>query len=84
MNLEEKASLHIKENTTYATSMEELENASGIVKTGWCGEEGCGLAIEERSDMKVLGLPVEKEKFQGHCLICKKPTDTVAYLSKTY
>jgi prolyl-tRNA synthetase len=83
-NLEKRAYELLKENIILATSLEEAKEAKGIVKFGWCGEESCGLEIEESTDMKVLGTPVEKEEFSGQCLICSKPTDIVAYLAKTY
>jgi len=73
-----------KKNTITVTTLEEASKASGIVKAGWCGEESCGLEIEESTEMKVLGTPMEKEEFSGQCLVCGKPTDIVAYLAKTY
>ncbi len=67
-----------------ATNLDEIKEASGIIKTGWCGGEGCGLEMEEAADMKVLGTPRVKEEYHGKCLICQKATNIVVYLSKTY
>jgi prolyl-tRNA synthetase len=83
-NLEKRAYELLKENIILATSLEEAKDANGIVRIGWCGEESCGLEMEESTDMKVLGTPVEKEEFNGQCLICGKPTEIVAYMAKTY
>jgi prolyl-tRNA synthetase len=83
-NLWEKASQIINESIISATNIEEARDFAGIVKVGWCGEEGCGLEIEESTEMKVLGTPAVKEDFNGQCVICSKPTEIVAYLAKTY
>lgn len=83
-NLQKKALQVMNEKTIQTDNLDEIKNAEGIVKTGWCGEEGCGLELEETSDMKVLGIPIEKEDFSGKCVICGKPTENVVYLAKTY
>jgi prolyl-tRNA synthetase len=83
-SLEKRAAELLKENIISATSIDEARDANGIVRIGWCGEESCGLEMEESTDMKVLGTPVEKEEFKGQCLICGKPTEIVAYMAKTY
>ncbi len=83
-NLEERALQLLNERTIVASNLEEAKNASGVAKVGWCGEENCGLEMEESTDKKVLGTPVKNEEFSGQCLICGKPTDIVAYMAKTY
>jgi prolyl-tRNA synthetase len=83
-NLLKMAEQFVAENTIMANSLDDAIKAPGIAKVGWCGNEDCGLEMEEGTEMKVLGTPFEKEKFTGKCLNCQKPTDIVAYLAKTY
>ncbi len=83
-NLESKAREILEANTSTAITLDDVRDAIGVVKGGWCGEERCGLEIEEATEMKVLGTPYRKEDFSGECLVCGRPTDIVAYLAKTY
>jgi len=64
-------------------TVESLENLpEKMIRTGWCGEEDCGHEIESRSDMDILGTPVDGEKFTGACVICGKPTKTPVYMAR--
>ncbi|UCE39201.1 MAG: proline--tRNA ligase [Thermoplasmata archaeon] len=83
-NLLDMASKFLLENTKSAASLEDIKGKAGIFKVGWCEGEGCGLEMEETTDMKVLGTPMEKEEYKGECLVCKKSTEIVVYLAKTY
>ncbi|MFQ5987209.1 MAG: His/Gly/Thr/Pro-type tRNA ligase C-terminal domain-containing protein, partial [Thermoplasmata archaeon] len=56
----------------------------GIIRTGWCGKESCGLAMEEKLDRGLLGTPYEREEFKGRCLECGDETSTVAYAANSY
>jgi len=53
-----------------------------MIRTGWCGGEDCGHEIEARSDMDILGTPVDGEKFDGKCVICGKPTKVPIYMAR--
>lgn len=77
------------------SASEELENGvrditdlkdakTGINRVGWCGEDSCGHEMEDVTDMNVLGTLYEGEEFEGACIVCGKPTETVAYLARTY
>ena len=83
-NLFESAKKVLDENTTLALTLDDAKDLEGIVKFGWCGEERCGLEVEEATGMKVLGTPLDPEDFSGECIICGKPTEIITYLSKTY
>jgi len=64
-------------------TVKSLENLpEKIIRTGWCGGEDCGHEIESRSDMDILGTPVDGEKFTGTCVICGKPTRTPVYMAR--
>jgi prolyl-tRNA synthetase len=80
-----KSAKNILENSTLLVNTpDEISDDLSIVKVGWCQEEDCGLQMEEMTAMKVLGTPIEKEEFSGGCFVCGKPTEVMAYLSKTY
>ncbi|PIV68270.1 MAG: proline--tRNA ligase, partial [Euryarchaeota archaeon CG01_land_8_20_14_3_00_38_12] len=83
-NLLKKAEKLLKSRVKKFEKFEEAKNFDGVVKTGWCGKENCGLTIEEKLDMKTLGTLVEKEEFKGKCASCGKDTDTVVYMARTY
>lgn len=84
LNLLKKAEKLLKSRINAFEKLDEAKNFDGIIKTGWCGKEECGLDIEEKLDMKTLGAPVEKEKFKGKCGACGKDTDIVVYMARTY
>jgi prolyl-tRNA synthetase len=83
-NLWDTALKILSESTIFANTPDEIKDSSPIIKVGWCEREDCGLHIEELTQMKVLGTPIEKEEFSGGCFVCGAPTETVAYLAKTY
>jgi prolyl-tRNA synthetase len=80
----ENAKQILAKSTISAQTPDDARDHDGIAKVGWCGQESCGLEMEERTEKKVLGTPIDPEEFSGECLICGRPTDIVTYLSKTY
>jgi prolyl-tRNA synthetase len=65
-------------------NFEDAQKWEGIIHTGWCGEQECGLEIEDILDRSIVGVPIEKSGFEGSCLQCGKPTDIDIYIAKTY
>jgi prolyl-tRNA synthetase len=61
----------------------ELLAGGGIVRISWCGSEGCGTAVEEKTGGRLLGEALEEIK-KGACVNCGAETEKVAYLAKTY
>mgnify|MGYP000145831966 CR=1 FL=1 len=60
----------------------------GIVSLFLCSSEECGQAIEEQLGVSVLGEAVdetveEREKGEGHCVICSRPAKRV-YVARAY
>lgn len=76
----ERATKEMERGIVTVDSLEGLPEK--MIRTGWCGSEACGHEIEARSDMNILGTPVDGEKYSGNCVICGKPTETVVYLAK--
>ncbi len=62
--------------------LEGIKEHDGIAVVSWCGSEECGHKIEELTEKKIIGIPMEKRK--GKCVICGKETDTLAYVAKPY
>ncbi len=58
--------------------------ARGVIRTGWCGKESCGLKMEERLDRSILGTPFLGEEFKGRCLECGEETSTAAYAARSF
>ncbi len=65
-------------------ALEEAKDKRGIIRIGWCGEEECDDQIVKYLDMNMLGTPIHDEGYSGNCGQCGKPTNIVAYYSKTY
>ena len=52
-----------------------------LLRTGWCGSEECGHAIEERTGMSIIGTPLESDVDGRGCVICGKPAKTDVYIA---
>ena len=86
-SLFEKAKKSMQERIFYGNSMEEVKKKiqKGMVRVGWCGEQECGLAMEEAVNASMLGIPEgELSKGVGRCLTCKKETNIIAIMARTY
>ncbi|MBU4256413.1 MAG: proline--tRNA ligase, partial [Candidatus Thermoplasmatota archaeon] len=83
-NLLKQAEKLLKSRIKIFEKIEDAKNFNGVIKTGWCGKEECGLNLEEKLEMKTLGAPVEKEKFKGKCASCGKIADIIVYMARTY
>ncbi|WP_456453437.1 proline--tRNA ligase [Thermococcus sp.] len=78
---------HIKRVDTIEEARAVFEDRRGVVEIPWCGEESCGLEMEEILDAKMLGTPYpdEKAKIEGKkCAHCGKEARFVARFARTY
>jgi len=59
---------------------------SGIARIPWCGEQACGLDMEEIVGTGILGTPEDHAlgKGNGACPVCGKPTDIIVLMARTY
>ena len=70
--------------------VDSLEDVAGLVDDGkvisfhWCGDEECGKAIEEETDVDVLGITEEDIETDKVCPHCGKPAKHIALMAKTY
>ncbi len=64
----------------------DTDKNPGIIEVPWCGRPECGLAMQEKTELKTLGSPLKPpEWIKGKvCPVCGKPAVTVMRLAKTY
>jgi prolyl-tRNA synthetase len=83
-NLYEKAKQSLDSRITDCKTLDEAKAAipKGMAKVSWCGEEGCGLEMEDAVNGEVLGelAAIEKSK----CIICDKKTEKVVLMARSY
>jgi prolyl-tRNA synthetase len=60
------------------------EQAAGILRAGWCGQDACGHEMEDRLGVKVLGTLYEGQPYAGKCVVCGNDASLQAYLARTY
>ncbi|ASJ02608.1 proline--tRNA ligase [Thermococcus profundus] len=79
---------HIKRVDTIEEAKEVFEDRRGIVEIPWCGEEECGLKMEEELDAKMLGIPYPEEKAKApeskKCPVCGREAKFIARFARTY
>ena len=78
---------HIKRVDTLEEAKKVFEDRRGVVEIPWCGDENCGLEMEEILDAKMLGIPhpEEKAKIKGKkCAHCGRDAKFVARFARTY
>ena len=80
---------HIKRVETIEEAKAVFEDRRGIVEIPWCGDEECGLKMEEELDAKMLGIPYPEEKaregIEGKkCPVCGREAKFIARFARTY
>ena len=84
----EKAKKNLDEHIFAASSIEEAkelqEKNGGFIKTMWCGEEQCELAMKEKAGMSSRCIPFEQEKLGEVCACCGKPARHMIYWGVAY
>ncbi len=87
-NLRSQAETRLEESIHTVHHFEDAMEADGIVRVAWCGNEECGLLIQDDIDKSMLGtkrdVDASEDPFEGNCLNCGKPTTTAAYFARTY
>jgi prolyl-tRNA synthetase len=83
-----KAKKNLDDNTYPAFSLEEAkeiqEKNGGFIKTMWCGELDCELAMKEKAGMTSRCIPFVQEHLGDTCAICGKPAKTMIYWGVAY
>ena len=72
-----KAKKNLDEHTYVARTVEEVknyvDNGGGFVKTMWCGDLECELAMKEKAGVSSRCIPFEQEEIGDVCPVCGKP-----------
>ena len=73
----DKAKANLDSHTYTASTPEEVkqyvEGDGGFVKTMWCGDTACELAMKERAGVSSRCIPFRQEHLGDVCPVCGKP-----------
>ena len=83
-----KAKKNLDEHIYPAFSLEEakaLQEANGgFIKTMWCGDLECEMAMKEKAGMTSRCIPFKQEHLSDVCPICGKPAKHMIYWGVAY
>ena len=84
----DKAKKNLDEHIYEAHSLEEAkelqEKHGGYIKTMWCGDLECEMAMKEKAGMSSRCIPFAQEKLGETCACCGKPADKMIYWGVAY
>ena len=84
----EKAKKNLEEHIFEAHSLEEAkrlqEENGGFIKTMWCGDLACELAMKEQAGMSSRCMPLQQEHIDDVCPVCGKPAKHMIYWGVAY
>ena len=84
----DKAKQNLDSHIFEAYSLEEAkqlqEQHGGFIKTMWCGELACELAMKEKAGMSSRCIPFKQEHLGDVCPICGKPAKQMIYWGVAY
>ncbi len=84
----EKAKKNLDDNTHTATSVDEVkaiaEGKGGFVKTMWCGDLACELAMKEKAGVSSRCIPFEQDHIGDVCPVCGKPAKKMVVWGVAY
>jgi len=63
---------------------ELIDSSAVIVEMPWCGNKSCGVTIEETTNARILGVPLEQHQIYGKCPICGLDASEIIRLAKAY
>ena len=86
--LYEKAKANLEQNVYEAHSLEEAKalqaEHGGFIKTMWCGDLECELAMKEQAGMSSRCMPLQQEHLDDVCPVCGKKADKMVYWGVAY
>ena len=84
----EKAKRNLEEHTYAASTLEEAkaiqEEKGGFIKTMWCGDLSCELAMKEKAGMSSRCIPFHQEQLGETCACCGKPAKKMVIWGVAY
>lgn len=87
VSLKSNAWAKLEDKIVEIESLEEIPKAiedGKVVNFYWCGDEECGKAIEEETNVDVLGIQKENIETDKVCPHCGKLAKHLALMAKTY
>jgi len=83
-----RAKKNLDEHIFEAHSLEEAkalqDQNGGYIKTMWCGELDCELAMKEKAGMSSRCIPFAQENLGETCACCGKPAKKMVYWGVAY
>ena len=84
----DKAKRNLDEHCYPAATLEEARQLQsehgGFVKTMWCGDLACELAMKEQAGMSSRCIPFDQEHLGDSCACCGKPATKMVYWGVAY
>ncbi len=84
----DKAKKNLDEHTYCAHSLAEAkalqEENGGFIKTMWCGDLACEMAMKEQAGMSSRCIPFAQEHVDDVCAVCGKPADKMIIWGVAY
>ena len=84
----DKAKKNLDEHIYEAHTLEEAkalqEQNGGYIKTMWCGDLECELAMKEKAGMSSRCIPFAQEHLDDKCVCCGKKADKMIYWGVAY
>jgi len=79
----------LKEHVKIVESLDEakklMEERYGIVELRWCGDNKCGMKMEEKVGARVLGTPIDNTlEVEGECALCGRKAENVIRMAIAY
>ena len=75
---------HIYEAYSLEEAKELQEKNGGFIKTMWCGDLECEMAMKEKAGMSSRCIPFQQEHLSDTCPICGKPAKHMIYWGIAY
>jgi len=85
-----RARKRLQENTTLTSNYDVLksvlEEKSGFILTGWCGDPECECRIKEETgaDIRVIPFEVQEMPDLSVCIYCRKQAKKFAFIARAY
>ena len=87
-NLYDRALANREARTYTATTMDEVKQIAstktGFIKTMWCGDLDCELAMKEQAGLSSRCMPFAQEHLSDTCPCCGKPAKTMVIWGVAY
>ena len=85
----DKAKRNLDEHTYTASTLEEVKEIAqrengGFIKTMWCGDLNCELAMKEKAGVSSRCIPFEQEQVGDVCPVCGKPAHKMVIWGVAY